>query len=48
MLSLNGNDKRIENIRKIIEMKLPVFIYGSGVYGRVVADYLKENWGGTA
>ena len=43
MLSLTGNDKRIENIRKIIEMKLPVFIYGSGVYGRVVADYLKEN-----
>lgn len=43
MLKIDGNDIRIENIRKIEELNLPIFIYGSGVYGRVVADYLKEN-----
>ena len=43
MIDITGEDKRLLYIQEIKNLNLPVFIWGGGYYGEIIASYLREN-----
>ena len=43
MINVSGVDKRLEDVKEIKALNLPIFVCGGGTYARVIKQYLHEN-----